>query len=228
MTENRPESGNMNKKTESPHSHYKNMADEAVTLQIFDIIESNPRTSQQKITTQTGLAAGLVHSFMKKVMAKGWIRAKKVNTKRWLYFLTPEGFMEKSRITMSYLSRTLKTYRMAQNLVQQQLDICLRNNWRKLVIAGDNDLAEIASLNIQAADDFELCGIVADKRHGDTVGGMQIYPLERVSEIDFDMVIICDSNLKQWFVSSIEIMNDRYTMLLDLLTGNNNSRGKTA
>jgi len=32
----------------SPHAHYKEIADNAVALQIFDIIERNPKISQKK------------------------------------------------------------------------------------------------------------------------------------------------------------------------------------
>lgn len=183
---------------ESIHAQYKKMADEAVTLRIFDIIEQNPRTSQQKITMQTGLTTGLVHSFMKRVIKKGWVRAKQVNAKRWLYFMTPEGFMEKSRLTMGYLSRTLNAYRSAQEIVEAQLENCLENNWIRLVVVGDNELAEITALNIQASNDLTLVAVIAERRNDVTIAGELVRPFSAIDNLNFHKLLVCDHSFISW------------------------------
>lgn len=183
---------------ESIHAQYKKMADEAVTLRIFDIIEQNPRTSQQKITMQTGLTTGLVHSFMKRVIKKGWVRAKQVNAKRWLYFMTPEGFMEKSRLTMGYLSRTLNAYRSAQEIVEAQLENCLENNWIRLVVVGDNELAEITALNIQASNDLTLVAVIAERRNDVTIAGELVRPFSSIDNLNFHKLLVCDHSFISW------------------------------
>ncbi len=50
---------------QSPHEMYRDMAKETILFQILDIIEQNKNVSQNKITAQTGLATGLVHTYMK-------------------------------------------------------------------------------------------------------------------------------------------------------------------
>lgn len=180
---------------ESPHAQYKKMADEAITLKIFDIIQQNPRTSQQKIALKTGFAAGLVHSFMRRVIGKGWVRAKKVNAKRWLYFMTPDGFMEKSKLTMNYLSRTMQTYQVAQQAAYEQLEKCVEMGFRNVVVGGENELAEITVLNVKALNDFSITGIVSDTGVGNIICGVEIFPLESIKDLDFDIVISCKPNL---------------------------------
>lgn len=196
----------MNKKKsatrESPHAYYKNVADETVKLQIFDIIAKTPATSQKKITEQTGLTASLVHSFMRHIISKGWIRVKKVNTKRWLYFLTPDGFMEKSRISVNYLSRTFNTYRVAQNLVRAELENCARDSRWKIVVAGISELAEIAALNIKAAGGFILAGVVADVLHEKMFAGEKILPLSAINNLEYDSLWVCDANFDRWLGES--------------------------
>lgn len=193
---------------ESIHAQYKKMADEAVTLRIFDIIEQNPRTSQQKITMQTGLTTGLVHSFMKRVIKKGWIRAKQVNAKRWLYFITPEGFTEKSRLTMGYLSRTLNAYRSAQKIVQVHLGKCYENNWLKLIVAGDNELAEIAALNIQASNDLTLVAVVAESGNYKTIAGESILPFSKIESINYHKLLVCDPSFTNWNIKNGVSLNN--------------------
>ena len=192
---------------QSPHAHYKTLADDAVALQIFDIIERNPKISQKKITLHTGLAAGLVHSLMRKVISKGWVRVKQVSAKRWLYFLTPEGFFEKSRLTVNYFSRTMSTYRMMQKLVREQLELCAENDWLKLVVAGDNELAEICVLNIRASNEFDLVAVVSGRGNGKTIVDRDIQDYESIQNLNYDKFFICDTAFSLWH-RSLEIKLD--------------------
>lgn len=188
-------------KKESPHVHYKNMADDAIALQILDIVEKNEDVSQRKIIKQTGLAAGLVHSYMSKIINKGWVKANQVSAKRWLYYLTPEGFMEKSRLTIKYLSITLGNYREANNHVQANLQECVDNGWRKLIIVGDDDLAEISAINIKATSELELAGVLSGSADGNIIAGVETLPYEAIGAIEFDRILLCDADFVLWLNS---------------------------
>lgn len=195
-----------NNEQESIHTKYKKMADEAIALKIFDIIEQNPRTSQHQITVHSGLTTGLVHSFMKRIINKGWVHAKQVNAKRWLYFMTPEGFVEKSRLTMNYLSRTLSVYRSTHNTIQEQLNICYENRWLRLVVAGGNELAEITALNIKAVLELTLVAIVADTKGQKIIAGETVLPFSSINQLDYHKIIVCDPNFISWSMGKGELL----------------------
>jgi len=205
---------NNNKKNKSPHAMFKDMADDTVALQILEIIEKSPYVTQGTIKSQTGIAAGLVHSFMQTIISKGWVRAKQVSPKRWLYFITPEGFYEKSRLTIAYLSKTVQDYRSAQRLVNANLQVCLDSGWSKLIVAGKNDLAEIAALNINVINGLELVGIVAEDGHGETFAGSEILPFTATDEIEFDRILICDVAFIKWLQQNGD--EDKTPLLLHL------------
>jgi len=193
-----------NKKGEalvSPFLTYKNMADETVTLQIFDLVEKNPDISEGKITLQTGLAAGFVHSFMKRIFEKGWVRARKVTARRWLYFMTPEGFTEKSRLVVNYLGRTMESYKLARLVVSAQLEVCQRNGWHRVVVAGDNDVADIAALHVKATLGFELVGVVSRNAAMRTLNGVKVVSLEESHSLEYDRLWVCDAPADEWFNS---------------------------
>lgn len=201
---------------ESPHAHYKNIADETVTLQLFNIIEHNPKISQRKITLRTGLATGLVHSYMRRVIAKGWIKAKQVSAKRWLYYLTPEGFYEKSRLTMKYLTVTMRVYRLATRIIQDQIKLCTLNNWRRHVIVGENELAEITALNLLASGEFKLVAVSSVNKKGDTLAGTPAVPFEEVQNLEFDKLWICDFN-NLFKEQKIKVPEERIVNIADLV-----------
>jgi len=201
---------NNNKTSKSLHTYYKSMADEAVTLQIFNLIEENPNLSEKKITIKTGLAAGLVHSFMRHVLSKGLIRAKKVSTKRWLYFITPEGFLLKSTLTLKYFKRTFEAFKNAQKTVQVKIDSLYENNHRRLVVTADNELSDIVSLNINEKKGLELVAIVS-KNPGNLEGlSGNIVPLSKLESLEYDKLLICDPEFESWLSEEgIEVSKEK-------------------
>ena len=211
------------KNNTSPFSHYKTMAEDDVALQILNIIEQNPSVSQRKITVRTGIAAGLVHSFMSRVINKGWVRAKQVSAKRWLYFLTPKGFLEKSSLSMNYLSSTLGMYRKAQNLIKEQLTVCQVNNWNKLLVVGDNELAEIAALNIQAADGFTLVGTITRSPAAEVAGNQNLLTYKEINTIEYDKIWVCEANFMEWCrEAGYPVDEKRLVHIIDSMIMNNN------
>jgi len=205
----------MKRKTgDSLHSSYKSMEDDAIVLKILEIVETTPKVSQRKIVGQTGLAASLVHSFMRRVINKGWVKTRQVSAKRWLYYLTPEGFVEKGKLTISYLSHTLSNYRQAQERISGQLDLCLENGWRRLVIAGDGDLGEITLLNVKSRGEFELAGVLTDQA-GDSAKGLPVQGFEAVKEMKYDKILVCDVKFLYWWQDHFQDNSDLLVLNLD-------------
>ena len=49
--------------------------------------------------------------YIKRCLKKGWIKLKTVPKKRYIYYLTPKGFIEKSKLTAEYLTSSFSLYR---------------------------------------------------------------------------------------------------------------------
>ena len=120
--------------------------EDARTLEILDSIQRNEQTSQRYLSRQLGVALGLANSYVKRCVRRGWIKVQQAPANRYLYYLTPQGFAEKSRLTAEYLSVSLSFYREAGNSCSRLLDQCERNDWRRLLLCGVSDLAEISTL----------------------------------------------------------------------------------
>ena len=120
--------------------------EESLTLEILDSVQRNEQLSQRHLSRQLGVALGLANSYLKRCVRKGWVKVQQAPANRYLYYLTPTGFAEKSRLTAEYLSTSLSFYREAGNSCARLLDHCAKNNWQKLLLCGVSDLAEIATL----------------------------------------------------------------------------------
>ncbi|MDH5560358.1 MAG: MarR family winged helix-turn-helix transcriptional regulator [Deltaproteobacteria bacterium] len=201
------------KKNQSLHSQFKDLADSTIVMQIFNVIEQNPYSSEGKITKKTGLATGLVHSFLRRIISKGWIHTKKVNAKRWAYFITPKGFIEKSRLSASYISKVFSQYREIQKHIDQNLLYCYQNNWRNLAVIGKNDFAEIALLNIHSRNYFRLVGIFDESGKPGSSHDCEVLHYEDLANYEFDKALICDGKFLEWkfknsgIISSSKLVN---------------------
>ena len=120
--------------------------EESLTLEILDSVQRNGQLSQRHLSRQLGVALGLANSYLKRCIRKGWVKVQQAPANRYLYYLTPTGFAEKSRLTAEYLSTSLSFYREAGNSCSRLLDQCAQNHWQRLLLCGVSDLAEIATL----------------------------------------------------------------------------------
>jgi hypothetical protein len=115
-------------------------------LTLMNRIEHEPNISQRALASELGVALGLMNTYLKRCVKKGWIKATHVSGKRLAYFLTPEGFVEKSRIVGGYLSKSFTLFRDAKKQCEAFFSICNRMGWTKVALVGEGDLTDIATL----------------------------------------------------------------------------------
>jgi DNA-binding MarR family transcriptional regulator len=132
--------------------------EESLTLEILDTVQRNEQISQRHLSRQLGVALGLANSYLKRCVRKGWVKVQQAPANRYFYYLTPTGFAEKSRLTAEYLSTSLGFYREAGNSCARLLDQCEKSQWRRLLLCGVSDLAEIATLRAMERN-FTIVGI---------------------------------------------------------------------
>jgi DNA-binding MarR family transcriptional regulator len=120
--------------------------EQKVMVHILTEIERNPSFTQRSLASELGIALGLMNQYLKSCVTKGWIRASQISPRRITYFLTPEGFKEKSNMVTSYLARSLTFFRDARTQCDVLFEECLQNGWKKIAFVGEGDLADIAQL----------------------------------------------------------------------------------
>ena len=119
--------------------------EELRTLTLFNTVESKPEINQRQLARELEVSLGLANAYFQRVLKKGWVRAKQVKTRRWLYFLTPKGAVEKSRLSLSYLNRTLDSFRELKKKGDEHLRVLSEKGIKGIYLCGENDLIEILS-----------------------------------------------------------------------------------
>ena len=136
--------------------------EELRTLTIFNTVENKPSINQRKLARELGISLGLTNKYFQRVLKKGWVRAKEVKPRRWLYFLTPQGALEKSRLSLSYMHRTLESFRELKSKGDEYLCILQEKGVKGIYLCGEDDLTEILSFCFTGVK-IELLSIISEK-----------------------------------------------------------------
>ena len=119
---------------------------ERIVLGLLSSVETDGARSQRRIAAELGIALGLVNAYLKRCVKKGLVKVQDAPARRYAYYLTPQGFTEKSRLTVQYLSDSFSFFRKAKDDCAHVFEEAAALGFGRLVLAGKSDLAEIAIL----------------------------------------------------------------------------------
>ena len=85
-----------------------------IMLGLLDAVEQDRAQSQRLLASELGIALGLVNAYLKRCIKKGLVKVRSAPARRYAYYLTPQGFAEKSRLTVDYLSYSFGFFRQAK------------------------------------------------------------------------------------------------------------------
>ena len=161
------------------------------SLQILTELSSDDSLTQRDLSSRLGIALGLVNSYIKNLLAKGYITVKSIPPRRYAYFLTPKGFAEKTRLTYHLLQDYTRIYREARANFKRLFSELSSEGIKSIVFAGADEVAEIAFLTLQETD-IELSGVVDEEMAGKNFLGREIRPLPAVNngEFEYDCIVV--------------------------------------
>jgi DNA-binding MarR family transcriptional regulator len=188
----------MNNKPSPGSDHFR-------SLQILDELANNDSLTQRDLSSRLGFALGLVNSYIKNLVSKGFITIKAIPPKRYAYYLTPKGFAEKTRLTYDLLQDYTRIYRETRSHVRKLFRELQDAGAKKIVFAGADETAEIAYLSLQETT-LELTGIADDIDTEKNFFGRPIHPVAEIKNMDYDIVLVA-SYLRR---------NQLYKKLVDL------------
>lgn len=144
-----------------------------VLLGVLTAIERDANTSQRTISRELGVALGLANAYLKRSVRKGLIKIKQVPRRRYAYYLTPQGFAEKSRLAGQYFASSFTFFRRAREQMSHVIGECAAKGWSRIVFAGVSELAEVGTL---CAHDHpvKVVAIVDPARAGEKFCGLMV------------------------------------------------------
>ena len=163
--------------------------EERRSLQILTELSRDDSLTQRDLSSNLGIALGLVNSYIRNLMAKGFITVKSIPPRRYAYFLTPKGLAEKTRLTYHLLQDYTRIYREAKSNFRRLFAELHAGGAKRVIFAGADEVAEIAYLTLQETD-VELSGVVDAEMAGKNFFGREIKPLGDIETMPYDFIIV--------------------------------------
>lgn len=144
-----------------------------IVLSVLTSIERDSSITQRKLANELGIALGLANAYLRRCVRKGLIKMSQVPLNRYAYYLTPQGFAEKSRLTAEYLAVSLDFFRRSRSDCVALFRQCEALGWRRVALYGAGDLAEIAILSAGETA-VEVTCVIDSRLAGRRSGGLPI------------------------------------------------------
>jgi DNA-binding MarR family transcriptional regulator len=169
---------------------------EQIVLGLLNSVETDGTRSQRHIAAELGIALGLVNAYLKRCVKKGWVKVNQAPARRYAYYLTPQGFAEKSRLTVDYLSSSFSFFRRAKADCGAVFAAAKERGFKRVVLAGKSDLAEIAVLCAAEAG-IEIVAIVDPRADATHFVGLPLVKDYAAVASAFDAAIVTDVSRTQ-------------------------------
>ena len=153
-------------------------SDDIKAFQLLAEVADEQPVSQRELAKRLGIALGLVNSYIKNFIAKGYIRVKSYPSNRYAYLLTPQGISEKARMACRHAHYFTSLYTITRQNYLQLFKQLSANGITRVAFCGVDEVAEIAWLSLREAG-LELAEVMDDRAEGDIFMGKRIVNLNR-------------------------------------------------
>ena len=115
-------------------------------LTLLEQIENDPDVNQSTLATQLGVAVGTVNWHLKRLIAKGYVKATRAERKKLRYIITPEGIALRARLAVDYVEKSFSIYRKTRQRVKDHLIKVHDAGYDRVRIIGKGDVVDICRL----------------------------------------------------------------------------------
>jgi len=170
--------------------------DSEVVFRLLVLVERESVQSHRRLAADLNIALGLANAYVRRCVSRGLLKVKKTPARRYAYFLTPRGFAAKSRLSIEFLTRSFSFFRQARSECTVLVDQARKRGFRRIVLAGISDLAEIVA--ICAIDSrVQIVAIVDPTSPAKTFVGFPVVSSLEDLTMSYDAVIVTDLQAPQ-------------------------------
>ncbi len=135
-----------------------NFPDTDRDLVLLEQLEQDPDATQASLAAQLGVAVGTINWHLKRLIAKGYIKARRVERRKLRYIITPDGLALRARLTLDYIQNSFRMYRLVRERVLEAVEELRAQGVERVRLEGEGDVADVCRLtcleqNLQVVTD---------------------------------------------------------------------------
>ncbi len=159
------------------------------TLRLMGEIDRAGSVSQRELSRRLNISLGMVNTFVKRLVNKGYFKVTTMPRNRVKYFLTPAGLARKSRLTVEYLKYSVDSYKEIKNLLLLKFREMEEKGVQSILFYGAGEVAELAYLYLQLSS-LRLAGVIDENKKGKNFFGYKIGRPEALGRIQWDLILL--------------------------------------
>lgn len=171
-------------------------SDNDITLKILDEISRESPVTQRTLSSELNIALGLVNTYIKRLVKKGYIKITKGPMNRVKYALTKKGFTHRVRLTYNYMHSSIDFFRDARKRIDGTYRQMIASGAKNILIWGDGEVAELSYISMRGLP-LKLVGVIDGKSQEKGFFGHHIYTFQDVDKLDFDAILIASFSKKE-------------------------------
>lgn len=166
------------------------------------IAENRPR-SQREFSDSLDISLGLVNTFIKRFVNKGYCKVKALPSRRIRYVLTPLGATEKTKLAYEYISNAYQSFKLVCRRLQRFYATVEDEGFRRVVFYGAGEMGEIALLALKETN-ISVIAVVDPMKAGERWAGHFIKPISDLQTLDFDAVLVTTTDSPESVIETLE------------------------
>jgi len=115
-------------------------------LILLDKIVDDPDINQAALAEMLDVAVGTVNWHIKRLVSKGYVKAKRAQRKKLRYIITPAGISLRAKLTMRYIENQMRLYRETRQKVKELLAEASAVGFHQVKVIGDSEIADVCQL----------------------------------------------------------------------------------
>lgn len=182
-------------------------------LDLLSSLEDGKEITQKTISNKISVSIGFVNALIKKFLKKGIIKVQQAPYKRFIYYITPDGFSQKSKLVLEYLTDSLSLFRALRNELSLVFSI---HKDVGFFLYGISEITEIAILSANEKN-VRIEGIVEINSPKKTYLNISIFK-ELPKDLKNEKIIICcKKKAQEIYFDLIERYNEDNIIAIDSL-----------
>jgi len=100
----------------------QNQLQQDTCFRVMRLLQENPDLSQRELAYRLGVSVGGLNYCLKALIEKGWVKVHNFRQSKeklgYAYILTPQGLIEKARLTGGFLSRKMQEFEALRSEIE--------------------------------------------------------------------------------------------------------------
>ncbi|HOI46535.1 MAG TPA: winged helix-turn-helix transcriptional regulator [Bacilli bacterium] len=161
---------------------------------ILDLIEKNSNITQRELSNVVHVSVSTINDYIETYEQKGYLKRNYITTKTIQYLITDKGIEHRKLLNLGFLNATQKIYDTAKNNIIQFLTKLNESGFRKILLYGAGEVAEILLQVIKndKSIQLEVVGIIDDNvdKIGKKLLNTTIVSIDKIDSVIHDGILI--------------------------------------